>query len=154
MACDSCVIKNLIYQYAHHIDNGDLDSVAAMFAQGKVVAVDEEGMGTDIVGSAAILALYRSFTRIYDDTGTPHTMHMTSNVVVDVAPGALTASAGSYAMVFQALPDFPLQPIIGVHYYDQFARVDGNWHFSERRIDTRLAGNLSRHLLKPAGRQS
>lgn len=153
MACDSCAIKNLIYQYAHHIDSGDLDAVANMFTHGKVVAVDEEGMGTDIVGTTAIAALYRSFTRIYEDTGTPHTLHMTSNVMVDVAPDTLTASARSYAMVFQALADFPLQPIIGVHYYDRFGQTEGGWHFTERRIDTRLAGNLSRHLLKASGRQ-
>lgn len=150
MACDSCEIKNLIYRYAHDIDNGDLDAVAAMFADGKIVAVDEEGMGTDIVGAAAVLALYRSFTRIYEDNHTPHTLHMTSNVVVDVAQGAETATAKSYAMVFQALADFPLKPIIGVRYYDQFIRAEGTWRFCERRIDTHLTGDLSRHLLKSA----
>ena len=52
-----------------------------MFADGKVVAVDGEGSETDIAGAQAVLALYRSYTRIYDDNNTPHTLHMTSNVL-------------------------------------------------------------------------
>ena len=148
MECHSCTIKNLIYRYAHHIDSGDLESVAAMFDRGKVVAMNEEGAAAEIPGAAAVLALYRAFTRIYDDDHTPHTLHMTTNVVVDVAPGEESATASSYAMVFQALADFPLQPVIGVRYYDRFSRAGGTWHFAERRIDMRLAGDLSHHLLR------
>lgn len=148
MPCDACAIKNLIYQYAHYIDDGDLDSVAAMFSKGKIVAVDGEGRETDIVGRDAVLALYRSFTRIYDDDDTPHTLHVTSNVTVDVEEGAPSASAKSYAVVFQALADFPLQPIIGVRYYDTFIRLASGWRFEQRKIDTRLKGDLSRHLLR------
>jgi len=154
MSCDHCAIKNLIYQYAHHIDNGDLDAVAAMFDQGRVVAVDGQGRDTSIVGAEAVLALYRSFARIYDDNGTPHTLHMTSNVLVDVEGSGGSASAISYAMVFQALEEFPLQPIIGVRYYDRFARTGAGWRFAERRIDTRLVGDLSRHLLQGTQRHS
>ncbi|MCP5122270.1 MAG: nuclear transport factor 2 family protein [Pseudomonadales bacterium] len=149
VACDSCAIKNLIYQYAHYIDNGELDKLSAMFAEAKIVAVDGQGSATDIAGAQAVLSLYRSFTRLYPDDGSPHTLHMTSNVVVVIEAGASRASATSYAVVFQSLPDFPLQPIIGVRYFDRFARAGDGWHFSERRIDTRLAGDLSRHLLQP-----
>jgi len=148
MACNSCAIKNLIYQYAHHIDNGDLESVAAKFAEGKIVAVDQRGGETDVVGAEAVRALYRSFTRIYDDDGSPHTLHMTSNVLVDLEDGGERARARSYAVVFQALGDFPLQPIIGVRYFDTFALGAGGWRFGERRIDVRLQGDLSRHLLR------
>lgn len=148
MHCDSCAVKNLIYRYAHLMDDGDLDSVAAMFSDGKIVAVDGRGRETDIVGAQAVLDLYRSFTRLYEDDGSPHTLHMTTNVLVEMEEGGATAGAKSYAVVFQALPDFPLQPIIGVRYHDRFARVAGDWRFAERRIDTRLVGDLSRHLLR------
>ena len=57
VACDSCAIKNLIYQYAHYIDNGELDKLAAMFAAAKIVAVDRQGSATDIVGAQAVLSL-------------------------------------------------------------------------------------------------
>lgn len=51
-------------------------------------------------------------------------------------------------MVFQAVDDFPLQPIIGVRYYDKFAKSDDGWLFTERRMDSHLFGDLSRHLLQ------
>jgi hypothetical protein len=57
-------------------------------------------------------------------------------------------------MVFQALEEFPLQPIIGVRYHDRFARTGAGWRFAERRIDTRLVGDLSRHLLQGTQRHS
>ena len=152
MSCDHCAIKNLIYQYAHHIDHGDLEAVAAMFGQGRIVAVDGQGGDAHIVGAEAVLALYRSYTRIYDDNATPHTLHMTSNVLVEVEGDR--ASAKSYAMVFQALDSFPLQAIIGVRYYDQFVRAGAGWRFAERRIDTHLVGDLSRHLLDGSQRQA
>jgi hypothetical protein len=151
MNCDSCAIKNLIYQYAQHIDNGDLDSVAAMFDSGRIVAVAGDGRETAIEGRGAVLALYKSFTRIYNDNHTPHTLHMTTNVLVDIKPGGERASAESCAVVFQALEDFPLQPIIGVRYSDTFTRESAGWRFEQRRIETRLSGDLSRHLLRQPG---
>ena len=148
MNCDSCDIKALIYRYAHNIDNGDLEAVADMFARGKLVVKDAEGREADIVGAAAVRALYQSYTRLYADNGTPHTLHMTSNVLVDVKEGRQSASASSYAVVFQALADFPLQPIIGVRYHDDFVKADAQWQFARRRIEICLEGNVSSHLLR------
>ena len=148
MNCDSCDIKALIYRYAQHIDNGDMESAAALFANGKLVVADPGGRAVEIVGAAAVRALYQSYTRLYEADGTPHTLHMTSNVLVDMTEGATSASASSYAVVFQALQDFPLQPIIGVRYHDQFVKLSSEWQFAERRIETYLHGDLSRHLLR------
>jgi hypothetical protein len=92
--------------------------------------------------------MYSSFTRLYQDNGSPHTKHMTTNVMVDVDEAGDTASAQAYAVVFQAVDDFPLQPIIGVRYYDKFAKSEDGWHFTERQIVSHLFGDLSRHLLQ------
>jgi hypothetical protein len=148
MSCDSCDIKNLIYSYAHHIDNGELQAVAELFSQGSILAGASPEDAHRIEGSEAIHQMYGAFTRLYEDDGSPHTLHLTSNVVVDVAAGADSATAKSYALVFQAVDGLSLQPIIGVRYYDQFRKVKGGWQFQERRIDTRLAGDLSHHLLQ------
>ena len=149
MQCDSCDVKNLIYQYADYLDRGDLRSVAALFDGGRLVAVMEGGAESEIVGEQAVHDMYRSFTRLYDDDGTPHTLHMTTNVIVEVDEDGLSASSRSYAVVFQAVDDFPLQPIIGVRYYDRFSKLSGNWAFNERKIESHLMGDLSRHLLQP-----
>ena len=131
-----------------HIDRGELAAVDALFARGKIIAIDGDGNDQDIIGEAAIHVMYSAFTRLYPDSGTPHTLHMTSNVLVDLEDGGERARARSYAVVFQALGDFPLQPIIGVRYFDTFALGAGGWRFGERRIDVRLQGDLSRHLLR------
>lgn len=149
MQCDSCDIKKQIYRYADFLDRGDLASVAALFEGGRLIALMEGGTESEIVGEQAIHNMYRSFTRLYADNGTPHTLHMTSNIMVEVEEGGLIASARSYAVVFQAVDDLPLQPIIGVRYYDKFSKTSGSWAFSERKIESYLIGDLSRHLLQP-----
>ena len=148
MECDICAIKNLVYRYADHIDRGELQSVAGMFSHGRILAVDESGAETAITGAEAVHGLYASFTRLYEDDGTPHTLHMTTNVIADIDQGGQAARAKSYAIVFQAVDGFPLQPIIGVRYYDRFEKSGEGWRFSERKIETRMAGDLSRHLLR------
>lgn len=148
MSCESCDIKNLIYRYADYLDRGELDHVASLFHAGKIIARAGNDEDVEIVGAEAVEAMYRSFTRLYEDNGTPHTKHVTTNVIVDVEEGGMCASARSYAVVFQSLEDFPLQPIIGVRYFDRFERVDGSWRFTERRIDSDQFGDLSRHLLQ------
>jgi len=148
MQCDVCAVKNVIYQYADFIDRGELDSVAAMFSRGRILATDSDGKESAVIGAQAVGAMYRSFTRLYEDDGTPHTQHMTTNVIVELEDDGLSASARSYALVFQAVDNFPLQPIIGVRYYDRFEKERGRWGFSERRIESHLFGDLSRHLLQ------
>ncbi len=149
MNCDSCEIKNLLYQYADYLDAGDLDSMAAMFNHAKVIGVATDGSESISEGRDGVLATYQQFTRLYSDNGTPHTKHMTSNVIVDVDKAGLKASSKAYAVVFQSVDDFPIQPIIGVRYVDEFEKVDGSWRFSQRKIHSDLFGDLSRHLLKP-----
>ena len=149
MQCDMCAIKNVIYQYADFLDRGDLQGVASMFSHGKIITSDATGQEHRVAGVDAVYAMYRSFTRLYEDNGTPHTKHMTSNVIVQVDTTGVTASAQAYAVVFQAVDDFPLQPIIGVRYNDTFEKAGQVWRFSERNIQPHLYGDLGRHLLQP-----
>ena len=93
-------------------------------------------------GSAAVRRVYDAVI-LYD--GSPCTRHVVTNVVIELR-GADRAEARSYFTVFQALPDFPLQPIIAGRYHDAFERVDGVWRFADRLILSDLIGHLSRHL--------
>lgn len=83
--------------------------------------------------------------RRYDD-GTPHTKHVTTNLVIDADEDAGTATARSYFTVFQQVDDFPLQAVIAGRYHDTFAKVDGEWRLTERVYLCDLFGDLSRHL--------
>jgi hypothetical protein len=139
-------IENLLHTYAERIDAGDLEGVADLFVHGRILASLDARPDQAIVGRDAVLALYRGSTRIYPD-GSPHTKHVTTNSIIEVAEGSQTAAARSYFTVFQRLDDFPLQPIIAGRYRDTFRRIDGRWSFDTRIMIVDLVGDLSRHLL-------
>ena len=137
-------IEDLLYLYAERIDLGDFEGVGDLFAHAIVVGPDgDEGPS----GSEAIGAMYAQTTRCYPDDGTPHTKHVTTNAIVEVDEQAGLARCRSYFTVFQALPDFPLQPIAAGRYHDEFERVEGRWRFRKRRILPDFFGDVSRHLL-------
>jgi len=133
-------ITALVHLYAERLDAGDLDGVAALFADATYGAAD----GPVRRGSAAVLAAIRDVLVLYD--GVPRTKHVITNLTVEVDGRAATAIARSYFTVLQAAPTFPLQPILAGRYHDRFRCVDGAWRFSERRIHLDLAGDLSHHL--------
>ncbi|MGO4255181.1 nuclear transport factor 2 family protein [Marmoricola sp. RAF53] len=141
------VIENLIYTYAERIDAGDFDGVAELFRHGRIHGVPDGGPETVFTGSEAIGKLYRSTTRIYPDTGTPKTKHLTTNARIEVDEDAGTAWARTSYLVFQATETLPLQPLISGHYEDTFHQVDGSWCFESRTIFITLTGDLSQHLL-------
>jgi 3-phenylpropionate/cinnamic acid dioxygenase small subunit len=146
-ADDYFAIQNLVYRYCDLIDRGDFGAVAALFAHADFFVPALPGPLRD---PAAIEASYRQYTRIYPDTGTPKTRHLTTNLIIEPL-GADAARAQSYVVVFQATAQLPLQPVIAGSYSDRFARVGAAWRFSERRMEMALFGNLSAHLLQPFG---
>jgi 3-phenylpropionate/cinnamic acid dioxygenase small subunit len=145
-------IAHLIFAYAERIDAGDYEGLADLFAAGRITAE-----GSDVVraGRDDVLEMYRRSTRIYEDTGTPKTKHVTTNVVVEVDEAVGAAQARSYFTVLQATADLPLQPVIAGRYHDRFEREDDRegereeetWRFAERHIICDLFGDLSHHLL-------
>jgi hypothetical protein len=141
---DRLAIERLLFTYAERIDAGDFAEVGALFRHGRLTTAD----GTVIAeGADAVADLYVGTTRRYPDDGTPHTKHVTTNVVVDLYPSGTQASARSYFTVLQGLADFPLQPVISGRYRDTFERLDGTWWFRERCMVPELYGDLSHHLL-------
>jgi hypothetical protein len=94
-----------------------------------------------------VLGMYQASTRIYEDNGTPHTKHVTTNAIIEVDEGADAASARSYYTVMQQTKALPLQPIIAGRYHDTFKRIDGAWWFDTRIMFVDLMGDLSQHLL-------
>ncbi len=142
---DIHAIETLIYHYADLIDAGRFEELARLFANGCVASPD----GEEYAGEQNVLALYRKTTRIYPDTGTPCTEHMTSNVSVQLAETGHTATASSRFTVLQAREGFPLQVIIAGQYRDRFSKREGRWEFTRREMVPRLIGDLSRHLLIP-----
>lgn len=136
-------IENLLYTYAESIDAGDYEAIGALFAHGAIT--DAEG-NPIAVGAQSVTALYNATTRKYED-GTPHTHHVTTNLLIEIADDENSAVCRSRFTVFQQTDELPLQPIIAGSYTDSFERVDGTWRFVERRMRPTLYGDLSKHLL-------
>jgi 3-phenylpropionate/cinnamic acid dioxygenase small subunit len=141
---DSQAIANLVYAYAERIDAGDFEGVADLLAHADVT---NEGVPGSTRGRDAVLALYRSTTRLYPATGTPRTHHVTTNVAIEIAEGGQQAAARSKFTVFQQTDELPLQAIIAGRYHDRFECRDGAWRFTARHIFCDLFGDLARHLL-------
>jgi hypothetical protein len=131
-------ITALIHEYGFRLDRGDLDGVAALFAQAELRSTRSDRVRR---GTAEARALYDPVI-IYDD-GTPQTVHQLTNVSVQV--DGPTAQARSYFTVLQ-VTSLGLHPILVGEYRDRFALVDGRWAFTERIFDPRLFGDLSRHM--------
>lgn len=151
MADDAREIEQLLYAYAERIDAGDFEGVGELFAHGRIAAVPGATQEQMVAGRDAVRVLYEATTRRYEDDGTPHTKHLTTNVVVEVEPGDDRASARSYFTVLQQVDGGPLQPIVSGRYHDSFHRVNGAWCFDVRTMFVDLKGDLSRHLLVDLG---
>ncbi len=146
MTDPALAISNLILRYAELMDLGDFAGVGALF--------EHAGITTDLsdevrFGSALMQEQMETWTRRYPDNGTPHTKHVTTNLIIEIGDDATTAKARSYYTVMQQTPDLPLQPIIAGRYHDEFAIIDGAWTFTKRHYINELFGNLSQHLLQP-----
>jgi 3-phenylpropionate/cinnamic acid dioxygenase small subunit len=139
-------IENLLYDYAERIDEGDLDGLADLFTHGRILGQENGPPETVFEGRDAVRRLYDMATRIYDDTGTPKTKHLTTNARITVDEGAGTAAARTNYLVTQATDELPLQIIITGHYHDTFQRIDGVWWFDSRTMYVDQTGDLGQHL--------
>jgi ketosteroid isomerase-like protein len=137
-------ITKLIYTYAERIDAGDFAGVGELFAHATLTF---EGFGDAVTGREAVEALYTRTTRRYGD-GTPHTKHVMTNVMVDVADHGEAASSRSYFTVLQAVAGaLTLQSVIAGRYRHTYERVDGRWRVLTMHIIIDLVGDLGHHML-------
>ncbi|MER7845068.1 nuclear transport factor 2 family protein [Kitasatospora sp. NPDC096077] len=139
-APDHRAVENLIARYAELVDDGDFAGLGDLLADAVFI-----GSGTPLRGREAIERMFHDTVIRYED-GTPRTQHVTTNLAVELDHPAGTATARSYVTVLQALPELPLQTIAAGRYHDRFARTDGRWHFTERRVRITLLGNTRHHL--------
>jgi len=137
-------IANLLFEYAERIDRGDLSGMAALFRHAGYRAGDAPALQ----GAAAVLQINRSLILLYDD-GTPHTQHVTTNLLIEVDEAQAGARCRSRFTVFQEFPASAgggLHAIVMGRYHDRFERVAGQWRFSERHILMDRVGELRHHL--------
>lgn len=134
---DKLAITELLYRYAELIDAGEFDGVGELLGRGSFMGV---------AGAAPIAKLFASTTRRFPDHGdTPRTRHLVLNPIVDVDGDS--AIARSTFCVIQQTDVVALQPIVVGRYFDTFARDESGWHFTERKVDVQMVGDVSDHLM-------
>lgn len=148
-------ITKLINAYSIALDGGDLTAVGELLAH-CVIKVPSNDL--EVRGAKEIQRMFEEYTIFYDEDGPvdpykegshPHTSHVVGNLEIDVDDSGLHASSRAYVTVFQARPDFPLQPIFRNRYHDRFECVEGAWRFVERvEILDEFQGNIEHHLYK------
>jgi ketosteroid isomerase-like protein len=146
-------ISKLIYGYSEALDGGDLEAIGELL-QHAVIRVPKNDV--EVRGADAIRKMFTDYTIFYDDQGPadayaegshPHTCHFVANLVIEVDDDGLHAHSRSYVIVFQARPDFHLQPIFRNRYHDRFECVDGAWRFTERvEVLDEYQGDITHHL--------
>jgi hypothetical protein len=137
-------IPNLVHTYAERIDLGDFEGVAELFTHATITVEENDVV---VRGKEETQAMYEQWTRRYPDNGTPHTRHVTTNLILDVDDDAGTGTCRSYITVFQRTDVLPLQPILAGRYHDRFERVDGTWRFAHRHMINDYLGDLTQHML-------
>mgnify|MGYP000867134965 CR=1 FL=1 len=136
-------IAELLYRYAELIDAGDFDGVGALLARATFGGTGPQGVS----GAERIAALFAATTRRYPDhQNTPRTRHLVLNPIVELT-GERTATSRSTFCVVQDTETVPIQPIVVGRYFDTFSRDDDGWHFTERRVDIQMIGDVSAHLM-------
>ncbi|QWF21629.1 nuclear transport factor 2 family protein [Nocardioides sp. LMS-CY] len=140
-------IRGLLATYCRLIDAGDFAGVGALMAHAVLKTEDGTVIAT---GAAEVERLYAGLVKRYDD-GTPGTQHVVANAIFDEADVDGSVTVTSTYLVFQAIPEVPLQPILTGTYVDRFEPVqleggqDG-WRFAERRFGIGRSGVIEHHL--------
>ena len=107
--CDYHKIANLVYEYGYRLDAGDLEGVGQLLGDARLIY---DGSDDEVRGADAITKHYARSTRLYEDTGTPKTKHVFTNMQIEIDAAGSTARGRAHYLVFQQTDSLPLQPII------------------------------------------
>jgi 3-phenylpropionate/cinnamic acid dioxygenase small subunit len=133
-------VANFVYGLAEAIDDGDHDRIEQLFGDATFQLGDREPRH----GGAAFRRTIERSAIHYD--GRPRTLHVVTNLQVDVDEDGRTAQSRAYVTVFQAVADFPLQAVLTGRYHDEFASDEsGEWRWVLRRMTMDHVGDTSRH---------
>jgi hypothetical protein len=122
---DSRDLERLNVAYARHIDDGDYDGFASLFAR---------GTWNGLTGKRATLDWLAANIPLHAD-GRPGTLHAISNLTIEIDGD--TATGISTLTVYRALRG-RIEPHIINDYHDRYARDDAGWYFVERSIVRRM----------------
>jgi ketosteroid isomerase-like protein len=131
MLQDRVAIEDLLVRYCRHLDEMDLDALAALFTPDCVV---EYGPGR-LMTSHGSAQLRSSLERMWRWRRTAH--HL-ANVEIDFGAGGDDAVARSAVTAWHERPDGSTGTVLG-RYTDHVRRLPAGWRIARRRME--MVGN-------------
>jgi SnoaL-like domain len=138
-------IEQKIYRMGYALEDGDFERVGELLKHAT--------LGADRIGRRAfkgkdeIRAQYERTNITYPGKGRA-TREMYDNVVIDIDLEAGTAKSTTMYTVAQQIPDSgqPFALLVAGRYVDEWARIDGDWHWTDRFIEVQFQNDLDKHM--------
>jgi hypothetical protein len=138
-------IEQKIYRMGYALEDGDFAEVGRLLRHAT--------FGADRIGRAAfrgedeIRGQYERTNRTYPGHGRA-TREMYTNVLIDIDLDAGTATSTTAYTVAQQVPGSgqPFALLVAGRYEDEWARIDGEWHWSDRYIVVQFKNDLDAHM--------
>lgn len=134
MSNDITLIKQLLAAYCHRVDRGTPEEVAALFATDAVLRPRFDGEYV-VQGRAAVRDWYAHYNRSLRDN-IRHLKHLISSISIEVE-GARADACCYFTACFVNDSDGKAGLCFGT-YTDVLTRVDGQWMFADRTIETHV----------------
>ncbi len=127
-------ITALVHSYARLVDGGDVDAVVALFEHSTWRSWPN---GSTRRGAAAVRPVYEN---LMARDGDHRTKHLITNLSIEVAADATTASSHCCWTVLRSAPGETIAIDLSGQYTDTFERAEGGWRFTDRLISVDLTG--------------
>lgn len=132
-AADRVEIRELIDAYAHHADRRRPEDQAALFTQDALVEVyqgePEKNKPVQVTHGRAELASALGVLKNYDMT-----MHFNGQNTLTIDGDKAAGEVYCLAHHFSVEHGQRTLTVMGIRYYDTYARQNGHWLFAERKL--------------------
>lgn len=138
-------IEQKIYRMGYALENGDFDRVGELLRHATFGA---DRIGRRVMqGRDAIREQYRRTNITYPGHGRA-TREMYTNVLIEIDLDAGTAKSTTAYTVAQQTPDghSRFELLVAGRYEDEWKRIDGEWHWTDRYIVVQFKNDLDRHM--------
>ena len=138
-------IEQKIYRMGYALEDGDFELVGELLRH-STLGADMIGRRV-FTGADEIRGQYQRTNIVYPGKGRA-TREMYTNVVVDIDLDAGTGRSTTMYTVAQQIPDSgePFAMLVAGRYEDEWAVIDGEWHWTDRFVVVQFKNDLNRHM--------
>ena len=138
-------IEQKIYRMGYALENGDFELVGELLRHATFGA---DRLGRKIMqGSQAIRDQYTRTNISYPGHGRA-TRELYTNVLIEIDLDTGTARSKTAYTVAQQIPetDSRFELLVAGRYEDEWTRIEGEWHWTDRYIVVQFKNDLDRHM--------